>query len=152
EALVEDAAGIARVHVITWRHAYRGQIPDSILDGLSIERRVQGWTAQLGDPRPKAHTLIALDGDQGVGFCSVGSSREADADDSAGDLYAIYVDPRFMGKGIGSALLAESVRHLRADGFTHATLWVLASNTPSRHFYEHHGWLADGKSKTETMS
>ncbi len=134
-----------------WQHAYRGQMPDSFLDNLSVERRTQGWKANLSDPRAKTHTLVAVDGDLVVGFCSIGASREADADESTGELYAIYVDPLFMSKGIGSALMKETLRLLREDGFTRATLWVLASNMPSRGFYEHHGWSADGASKTEAM-
>jgi ribosomal protein S18 acetylase RimI-like enzyme len=54
-----------------------------------------------------------------------------------------------MGTGVGSALINEGVRQLRAEGFTRATLWVLESNTPTIDFYEHKGWAADGTSKTE---
>ncbi|MBI1259849.1 MAG: GNAT family N-acetyltransferase [Chloroflexi bacterium] len=150
-ANIADAAGIARVHVLTWQHAYRGQMPDDFLDSLSIAQRTQNWAALLSHTYPKAHTLVALDGDQVLGFCSVGASPNADADELNGEVFAIYVDPQAMGKGIGSALMAQAVAHLRADGFTHATLWVLASNTPSIRFYEHQGWSADGTTKTDTI-
>ena len=33
--MLDDAAGIARVHVDTWRTAYRGLIPDDVLAGFS---------------------------------------------------------------------------------------------------------------------
>src|SRR5882757_2296846 len=127
EANIADAAGIARIHVVTWQHAYRGQMPDDYLDGLSVEQRTQNWTALLSNSYPKAHTLIALEDDLVVGFCSVGASSNADADEQNGELYAIYVDPKAMGKGVGSALMAEAVAKLRVDGFTHVTLWVLAT-------------------------
>ena len=151
EAGLEDAAGIARVHVVTWQHAYRGQMPDDFLDSLSIAQRTQNWIALLSNSYPKAHTLVALDGDLVVGFCSVGASPNEDADEHCGELFAIYVDPLSMGKGVGSALIAEGVDKLHADGFTHATLWVLASNTPSLRFYEHQGWAADGATKTDAL-
>ncbi|HVU12456.1 MAG TPA: GNAT family N-acetyltransferase [Phototrophicaceae bacterium] len=148
-AVVADAVGIARVHVLTWQHAYRGQMPDRFLDSLSMEQRTQTWKANLSNPRPKARTLAAVEGDQIVGFCGIGASREADAGESSGELYAIYVDSAFMRQGIGAALMNEALRLLREDGFMHATLWVLTSNTQARGFYEHFGWAADGASKTE---
>ncbi|MEO8395592.1 MAG: GNAT family N-acetyltransferase [Chloroflexota bacterium] len=151
EANITDAAGIARIHVVTWQHAYRGQMPDDYLDGLSIAQRTQTWIALLSNSYPKAHTLVALEGDQVAGFCSVGASPNEDADAQNGELFAIYVDPQAMGKGIGSALIAEGENWLRADGFTHATLWVLATNAPSIRFYEHQGWSADGVTKTDMM-
>jgi hypothetical protein len=41
------AAAIAEVHVRTWQAAYRGQIPDAFLDGLSVERHHEAWRANL---------------------------------------------------------------------------------------------------------
>jgi hypothetical protein len=34
DATPADAQGIAIVHVKTWQCAYRGQMPDSLLDGV----------------------------------------------------------------------------------------------------------------------
>lgn len=149
EATVADAEGIARVHVAMWQHAYRGQMPDALLDSLSVERRLASRVQVLTEPAPKSHSLVAVDGEAILGFCDVGASREEGAGEEEGELYAIYVAPDVMGKGIGSALIDEGVYRLRAEGFTHATLWVLETNTPSRRFYERKGWSADGVSKTE---
>ena len=38
EATVADSAGIARVRIETWRAAYRGLVPQEVLDRLSVER------------------------------------------------------------------------------------------------------------------
>jgi ribosomal protein S18 acetylase RimI-like enzyme len=35
----------------------------------------------------------------------------------------------------------------RTSGATAATLWVLKTNQRARHFYERHGWVADGTQK-----
>ena len=150
EARIEDAEAIAQIHVETWQHAYRGQMPDALLDGLSVEGRLEWRVRILTEPPAKFHSLVAV-GDDGkiLGFCDVGASREPDAGEADGTLYAIYVTPAAMGQGVGSALIDEGVRQLRAEGFTRATLWVLESNTPTRDFYERRGWMADGTSKTE---
>jgi len=38
-ATPEDARAIAEVHVASWRYAYRGLLPDDVLDRLSVEER-----------------------------------------------------------------------------------------------------------------
>ena len=44
-AVAADARGIAEVHVRSWQAAYRGQIPDSVLAGLSVDARATTSTA-----------------------------------------------------------------------------------------------------------
>jgi hypothetical protein len=43
EAKVTDAEGIAKIHVETWQHAYREQLPDAFLDSLSIKEKQKFW-------------------------------------------------------------------------------------------------------------
>jgi len=35
--------GIAEVHVSSWQAAYRGVLPDDLLDGQSLPEREQSW-------------------------------------------------------------------------------------------------------------
>jgi hypothetical protein len=42
-AAADDAPAIADIHIRSWRATYRGLVPDAILDGLSMERRVTSW-------------------------------------------------------------------------------------------------------------
>lgn len=149
EATLADAEAISRIQVAMWQHAYRGQLPDELLDTLSVERRLTWRTQMLSSPAPKAHALVAEEAGEVVGFCDVGTSHEADASSTDGALYAIYMSPGRQGNGIGSMLLDEGVRQLQAEGFTRATLWVLATNAPTLRFYERKGWAADGVTKVE---
>lgn len=149
EATLADAEAISRIQVAMWQHAYRGQLPDELLDTLSVERRLTWRTQMLSEPAPRSHALVAVEGETVLGFCDVGASREEGAGSSDGELYAIYVAPGTQGKGIGSALLDEGVRCLQAEGFTRARLWVLATNAPTIRFYERKGWAADGVTKVE---
>ena len=45
-------------------------------------------------------------------------------------------------------LHTEALDVARASGAAVATLWVLTTNQRARHFYERHGWVADGATKT----
>ena len=42
EAHPNDGPGMAKVHVDTWRAAYRGILPDDFLDGLSYQATAEG--------------------------------------------------------------------------------------------------------------
>lgn len=151
DAGVEDADEIARVHVGTWQSAYRGLMPGEFLDGLSIEQRAQGWRQALtdGDPYlPDQKIWVAESNRRIAGFCTVGPSRDGDATESTGELYAIYVDAGQWDTGVGVALVRRALKELSAR-FTEATLWVLDSNDRGRRFYEKGGWRPDGATKDD---
>lgn len=150
QARVEDAFGIAKVHVGMWQYAYKGQIPDSYLQSLSVANRTKRWQDILSHPEDNSHTLIAVAADTVLGFCSVGHCRDEDMPASVGEVWAIYVDPDSMGKGVGSALMEKGLTYLREQGYTKATLWVLSSNQKTRKWYEKRGWREEGKTKTES--
>ena len=139
-----DAAPIAAIHVLTWQAAYRGLLPDSLLDGLSVERRQAGWTRHLAEPGPSDATWVAERDGVIVGFADVGAARDDDAAGAAAELYAIYVHPEHWHEGAGRALLTAVVDHWRAHDVRRAVLWVLEDNERSRRFYEQSGWTVDG--------
>jgi GNAT superfamily N-acetyltransferase len=137
-AVVADAPAVASVHVRTWQAAYRGMIPGSVLDGLSVEARTSMWERAI----PSGGVWVALAGDEIVGFASAGPSRD---DDAAFELYAIYVLSSAWGTGLGFEL-AKAALGDEPD----VIVWVLDGNTRARAFYERIGFRADGVTKTET--
>jgi ribosomal protein S18 acetylase RimI-like enzyme len=141
----KDAAQIAKVHVETWQSAYRGQIPQSYLDSLSVEDRKKKWDSYLAKPEENATTIIGVVDGKIVGFCSVDKTRSDDMDETTGELWAIYVDRDYAGKGVGSALHDKGMNILRERGFKKAILWVLTSNDVTRQWYEKKGWKVEGK-------
>ena len=137
-ARAEDARGIAKVHVETWRATYPGVMPQKLLDELSVDEREARWRSMMG--RGESATFVAeADGDV-VGFVSVGRSW---TEPQAGELYAIYVVPRAQGTGAGLALMETAVEWL-SERFDEAILWVATENPPARRFYERYGWAPDG--------
>lgn len=143
-----DAAGIAAVHVATWQSAYVGLLPDSFLQSLSVEKRTASWGKIIENPPPKSHLLVAMQGEQIVGFISVGPNRDSSSIDQ-GEVLAIYVDPKNQGKGIGSDLMKAGILRMKDEHFVSATLWVLEGNSPTRAWYESRGWRADGETKRD---
>ena len=141
-ARVEDADSIERVRTDTWRDAYRGLMPDSLLERLgydSTRRR-----ALMVALPPHQFVLVAESEGAVVGFCLGGRSRATD-DPFRGEVYAIYVLPEYQGSGIGRALLRMAANELVERDLHSMVIWVLRENAPSRRFYERMGgaWVRD---------
>ncbi|MFI1717381.1 GNAT family N-acetyltransferase [Streptomyces litmocidini] len=139
EALPEDAAALAAVHVRSWRAAYRGLVPDPYLDALGTEERAGVWRARL--VAPERPTVLVATGDDGR---VVAFSCLRPRPDGTAELAALYALPEVWGTGVGRALMSASTEALVAAGFRAAVLWVFAGNARGRRFYEAAGWRADG--------
>ena len=133
-----------------WRVAYRGLVPDALLDAQSVDRRESQWLHWHDEQPLRRLWLVERDGAL-LGFASTGPSRDSDGAPWTGEVYAIYLEPDVIGTGVGRELFAHAVAALRAQGFTRATLWVLENNARTRRFYEAAGWRTDGQRKTETL-
>lgn len=134
-----DAMDIAYIHVDTWQTAYRGMIPDSYLDNISLAQRGNWWLSVLTDPNNHTFIFVAdSDTGQPVGFVEGGPQRNTNIP-YKGELYAIYVLKHYQGQGLGRDLFKATVRELHKQGINNMILWVLKDNTPSRQFYESMG-------------
>ena len=141
KATVIDAYDIARIHVNTWREAYRGIVPQSHLDSLSIEKRQDNWIRILRES-PDA-TIVVTDAKLAViGWASFGPSRDDDGA-GVGELYAICLQPDSWGNGYGRQLMNSAEASLSSTGFSTITLWVLEGNVRTRRFYEIAGYCLD---------
>jgi GNAT superfamily N-acetyltransferase len=134
----DDAGEVARIHVEATRAAYRGIYTDEYLDDLSVEDRARRWIEKgrghltIGDP---FGVFVAFDCDVMIGFADVGPTNEA----GVAELYAIYLDPGYIGKGAGKALLKACADYAAGNGFKTMTATVLSRNSLARAFYERAG-------------
>lgn len=146
-----DGAAIARVHAETWQFAYKGLLPDALLESISVEHRTRIWEQNLSASGGAGQTFVALSDDELVGFCSVGPCRDTDLEGRIGELFAIYVAPRAMNQGAGSTLMEMGLESLRGQNYERAILWVLSANKKTRAWYEKRSWMPDGATKTEEL-
>lgn len=136
KASPEDAGGMARVRVDTWRQAYAGLLPDGVLASLSVSRTAELWRKNiLEHPEPGMFALVAenVDGEV-IGILIAGAVREPD-EVYRGEIGVLYVLPEYQRQGIGRSLFEEGARRLRKQGFNNLLVWVLENN-PWRAFYE----------------
>ncbi|MEU0880828.1 GNAT family N-acetyltransferase [Lentzea sp. NPDC005914] len=136
-AVVSDAPAVALVHVRSWQAAYRGKMPDEMLDNLSVADRESMWERAI----PRGGVWVALDGDEIVGFACVGPAREVEG---AFELYAIYFLPSAWGSG-----LAEPLALAALGDAPDTVVWVLEDNPRARRFYERLGFVVDGTKREE---
>ncbi|HEX5012756.1 MAG TPA: GNAT family N-acetyltransferase [Candidatus Limnocylindrales bacterium] len=144
-AVIDDAAGIAHVHVESWRAAYKGIVPQDFLDAMSEERRTGQWTDIL-TARTYRNWVAVVDG-RIVGFAGTAAPDANDAPDLASgalELATIYVLREAWDTGVGRALMNKVVGDCRGHGTPELVLWVFTANARARRFYERAGWLPDG--------
>jgi GNAT superfamily N-acetyltransferase len=135
-----DYDSVAEVHVRSWQVGYAGIVPATVLaalDPADLARR------RRAEPRPPGAATLVAENEDGriVGFASFGPDR---ADETEGELYAIYVTPDHWGGGVGRQLLTAAKEHLRESGYRRMRLWVLAGNERGRQFYERMDLAPDG--------
>ncbi len=131
---IADAAGIARVHVETWRAAYPGIVPEDYLLNMTEPHQASLWEASIRRARGADTVLVAEDaGGAGiVGFGNCGRARRGEA---MGEVFTLYVANDWQGRRIGRSLLGGLFGSLHGHGLNEATIWVLSAN-PARFFYE----------------
>jgi ribosomal protein S18 acetylase RimI-like enzyme len=132
-AALDDAYAIAEIHVAGW-HAFRGLVPDTLLDDLSVEKRETGWRAAIerGEPR----ILVARHADRILGWIAFGKRRDTDQPGDSGEIWALFTHPEHWSCGVGTSLWTAAREALRAAGFARVTLRVLRGNERARRFYE----------------
>ncbi len=143
----EDSEAIGLIHVRAWQAAYRGVMPDGYLDALRVEDRAVLWQRAIEEPRPRQRLRVVVVDDAVAGFAVSGPEAGDLARETAGELYAINLDPRWWGKGLGRALLREVTSGLADSGYTAAVLWVTPANERARNLYESEGWATDGTNR-----
>ena len=138
-ATVDDARGIAEVHVTAWREAYAGRMPADFLASLDVDRRAAGWSRIL--ERGETDAFVAVRDGTIVGWATAGRGRDDDAPRDR-ELEGIYLLASAYGSGAGQQLLDAAV------GDAPAYLWVMDGNGRAEAFYRRNGFTRDGATMT----
>lgn len=125
----------------SWQAVYAGLMPGDFLARLSAESRAASWGRRIGGN--VGRVLVAEDEGTVAGFAAYGLDE--------GQLYALYLLPRYWGRGLGRSLHDRVVEDLAASGRGSAVLWVLSTNERAKAFYVRQGWVPDGVTQTETV-
>ena len=134
---LDDAAAIARVHVVSWRSTYRTLLPADFLESLTEAGYTDRWRRFISE-RSSRVFVVEDESNDIVGFASGGRERAGESG-YRGELYAIYLLESSQRRGYGRELVRAVVGGLREMGLQDMIIWVLRDNRPARDFYERLG-------------
>lgn len=131
------AEDFGRVIYTAWGETYKGLMPDSILEGRSLERWVQKTKEN-----PENKYIAFADG-KAVGIVGfLPQARDFVTDNESGEIVALYVLKEYQKQGIGKALMNKALKDISSDK---VTLFVLKGNENALEFYKHMGFELTGK-------
>lgn len=129
----EDVMQIAEILVEDWQTAYRGIMDDDFLDSLNPGQRYQ-----IEIRRYEKYT-VAVENDEVLGY----AWNEITEDEAADcEIIALYVRYSKRNRGIGKALMQNSMESFRKAGKKSMIVWCLRDNHESQKFYEKMGGKA----------
>jgi ribosomal protein S18 acetylase RimI-like enzyme len=135
-AVPSDAAAIGAVFDAAVRAGW-AYLGDLAAESLFTP---QDWDRLVADHRPPDVLLVAVHDTDGV----VGYTAVHPAD---GEMFLLFVDPGYAGRGIGRALLAAAHDALRAAGCAEAFLFVHEQNERALAVYTAAGYRPDGSDR-----
>jgi ribosomal protein S18 acetylase RimI-like enzyme len=144
-----DAAEVARIYIESWHDTYPAVLSSALLCAMTPKGQTARWLAAIRNQRREI-VLVAESAQVGlVGMASLGTSRDrALGYDS--EIYSLYVDPAYFGRGAGRALLNGAFVLLRQRGFKSCVIWAHAGNN-ARFFYETMGGRLVAERKARMM-
>lgn len=147
QARPDDAAAIARVYIESWHDTYAGVLSKALLCAMTPKGQTARWQAAI---RGRELVLVAEHERHGiVGMASAGATRDR-AFGFDGEVYTLYVDPAFYGRGAGRLLLNGAFLELRKRAFRSCVIWAHAQNN-ARFFYEAMGGRLVGERTARMM-
>ncbi len=136
------------IKFIDFDDKYKEDLVDIIFDAYQDH-------PEYGEPSPKHakkyinwlknHSTmfkIAIQDDKPVGFIVVDTNWKDKFDDNrqVGEIHELAVKKQFWGKGVGSRLLNEALKHIKEKGLDTARLWVGEKNEEAKAFYKKRGF------------
>lgn len=141
----DDILAISNIYEQSWKHAYRGIIPDAYLDSIPHGQWANGLNVS------GRYSLLLFDNGKLLGTSSFCKARMEDMD-GFGEIVSIYLLPEAMHKGYGKKLLQAVINELKEMGYQKIYLWVLEENINAHRFYERFGFTLSGRIHTDTFA
>lgn len=137
DAEASQAGLISHIFSTNWRKTYRGLINDDYLKRLPDEYWVPSVRSWLESGQ--LYGLMVYEDGRPVGCAIYGRGRDAGYEDWC-EIVSLYIHPDVLHRGVGSALLQETLRLMREDGCSRFYLWAIEGNHLADRFYLKHGF------------
>jgi RimJ/RimL family protein N-acetyltransferase len=146
-ATLRDAKAIAEIHVAASQDAYKGLLPPTALDAMSVQKRQAFWREAIDLCEPQVQ--VAHIDNQIMGFVGFDRSRDKGTPATTGEIWALFANPVHWNKGVGLALWDAARDGLQEEGCTKVTLWTYLRNERALRFFELAGFKRElGSART----
>lgn len=146
---LDDYQELGKLHVHSWQAAYKGLLPQELLDNLNIEDRANRWKVII--ERDDSDVLVDIVDNKMAGFISTAICRDSDVNKDWAEVFSIYYLQEYWGQGRASILLNKALSDLTQSGYSKVSLWVLKGNDRAIEFYQKHEFELDGTEKLEQI-
>lgn len=134
----QDIPRIAEIIVFGKKVAYRPIFENDHVSFNELQV-VALYEEYKSDPSQLEGTLLYDDG------IVKGVIKGQLVDDKTIEITDFYVEPFFVGQGIGRLLIEYLIRKVRKEGVHKVILWVIKDNMKARKFYEANGFVNSGE-------
>ncbi|MFJ8006220.1 GNAT family N-acetyltransferase [Streptomyces fagopyri] len=137
-----DGDVLGEIHAAAWEAAYAPFFTPEFA-ARAVQSRRTRWHERIA--QGAATILLAELGGRPLALsaCTPSSDRPGLA-----EIHTFYSHPDSWGSGAAAALMAETLRCLRDDGFAQVHLWTLRDTPRSRRFYSKCGFTESGATRT----
>jgi ribosomal protein S18 acetylase RimI-like enzyme len=139
------AYDIAKAHIRSSQAAYKGIIPDSFLESMSIKSRAQSY--KFDDELGKDDFFFAVNIGGAISGLLYLCKYRGEAPKDTGEIGGIYLAPEYWHEGYGKKMMDFSLDFLKNKGYGTIKIWVLEQNKTAIDFYKKFGFSFDGKIK-----
>ncbi|MBV7272412.1 GNAT family N-acetyltransferase [Clostridiaceae bacterium UIB06] len=140
KATLNDVNTISNIYALSWKHAYKGIVPQKYLDELKSDFWVSSFENRIKNNIITAQLIC--ENELPVGCVAYGKARD-DKFADWGEIVSIYLLPGYFGKGYGQKLLQAAIIDMKISGYKSCYLWVLKENINARNFYESNGFICN---------
>jgi GNAT superfamily N-acetyltransferase len=134
-ANIGDLDRVAEIYVRSWQDTYPGIVDQDYLDGMTPEHCKKHLGDYIADPYMELFVAVdASDYPVGILACNLYTEMI-----TCGMIDILHIDKKYKGMGIGTELVKECARYMRAHGRNTLAVDVIVGNDKAIGFYKHTG-------------
>ena len=135
KARQEDLERVSEIYVRSWQDTYPGIIDQDYLDGMTPEHCQKHLGDYIADPDKELFVAVdASDYPLGILACNLYTEMK-----TCGMVDILHIDKPYKGMGLGTELVKECAKYMRANGRNSLAVDVVVGNDKAIGFYKHTG-------------
>lgn len=146
KAVLNDIDSIVKIKINSWKETYKNILNDDFLNNMDYDENFKKFYKEIKNPDNVKQNYVITKNDKVIGYTKFQILENSEYDSQ---IYAIYIDSKYKGKGYGTILL-NYVKHLLKNcNCKNMILWCIYRNYPSRKFYLKKGGKEGKKIKSK---